>query len=67
MKRLTFKIKNTSIEIVPFLHWFWKDYSRYDDFPDIVNVFGGGPFFQYEYYTSYCPKKHKNVTITRIM
>jgi hypothetical protein len=64
MKRFTLKIKNTSIEIVPYCHWFWKDYSRYDGFPDIVNVYFGGPFFQGEYYETYCPKKHKNVGIT---
>jgi hypothetical protein len=55
--------RNFTFEFVPFCHWFWRTYDRYEDFPDIVNVFGGGPFFQYWYYEKYCPIKHKDIKI----
>ncbi|MDB4314449.1 hypothetical protein N9955_00310 [bacterium] len=55
------------IELTPWPHWFWKSYSRYSDYPDIVDVFGGGPFFQYEYWEDYDPIKHKNVRVTKMM
>lgn len=66
MKTIDFKIKNTCFQIVPFCHWFWKSYSRYSDFPDMVVVYGGGPFFQYESYETYDPKKHKNATFYNV-
>ena len=58
MKTIQFKIKDIHFQIGPYLHWFWKSYDRYKDFPTIVNVYGGGPFFQYEYYETYNPNKH---------
>lgn len=58
MKTMQFKIKDIHFQIGPYLHWFWKSYDRYKDFPTIVNVYGGGPFFQYEYYETYNPNKH---------
>jgi hypothetical protein len=54
---------NLQFQINPFFHWFWRSRQRWKDYPTIVEVSGGGPFFQYQYWEDFCPVKHKNVKI----
>ncbi len=58
------RIGKYHIQFYPRFEWFWRTCDRYVDYPDIVNVTGGGPFFQYEYYVDFCPKKHRMIKIT---